>query len=872
VSGFARLGTAHETAVDIDLWGNFGPETALCQRQISRAAEQCAALTTAIRAECFAQQLSGVSCDSNATDDQIEAVHSTSRDIVAAACSTPQLQLLRYADLDDATQDVVATCRTLETSMTSGVFAPSMVGGTVAAGDLTMRQCVNAARSATDKLLRFTMRTRRRVFDRIAVRDMEPEAKHARIARADRRIKRAQSVLASRLRANCPDFDFATIYGYDIDSFLGTIAGVADCHAGGVYLQDAVRCPAPVCGNGVQEDGEECDDGNDFDGDGCRSDCLKTECDSFASTYDLIQRAIFENRGCTATACHDSTASGGLDLRADRSYENLIDVPSQTFPGSGFKRIDPGNKDDSLLWINVAAGTLPDEYTAPRRAMPIGAPPLTANEVEALRLWIEEGGASRDGTVPGTADLLQGCLPQPKPLNIEPLPPPAANEGIQLHMPAWTLPPDGEAEVCFSSYYDFTGQIPPEFLSADGLRFRYREVEIRQDPLSHHLIVDLYRGDEAPNDPVWGTYTCKGGGRAGETCDPLDLGFCGEDGDCATDPDPTTIACIGFGPQTGFSTLVGGGFAFAQEAASVFSFPENVYDELPVRGVILWNSHGFNLTNAEGALQAWVNIYFPAPDEQRFPQQQIFNVEKIFWTDQFPFFSLPKLPPFEQLEVCHHHVFRTPDDPNDGFEDPVFDGDQTLHLFELSGHMHRHGKRFQIFQGRFSCQGGTNAGEACSPFNPEMCPEGSCTENTGRDAQESLLYTNFIYNDPVVLRFDEPLRFQASAPLEDRTLTYCALYDNGAPPNVEDVKRLSTSPPAGILDVFGLSLAIGGPCSITETRCIGGPRHNQLCRGDDSFCDSAPGAGDGDCDACPLTGGFRTEDEMFILFGNFWVD
>ena len=47
---------------------------------------------------------------------------------------------------------------------------------------------------------------------------------------------------------------------------------------------------------------------------------------------------------------------------------------------------------------------------------------------------------------------------------------------------------------------------------------------------------------------------------------------------------------------------------------------------------------------------------------------------------------------------------------------------------------------------------------------------------------------------------------------------------------------------------------------------------DQPCDGDNAVCDSAAGAGDGVCDACPLTGGFRTKDEMFILFGNFWVE
>ena len=52
---------------------------------------------------------------------------------------------------------------------------------------------------------------------------------------------------------------------------------------------------------------------------------------------------------------------------------------------------------------------------------------------------------------------------------------------------------------------------------------------------------------------------------------------------------------------------------------------------------------------------------------------------------------------------------------------------------------------------------------------------------------------------------------------------------------------------------------------------MGGPRKGALCYDDDRQCDSAPGANDGVCDACPLRGGVTTEDEMFILLGAFYV-
>ena len=40
---------------------------------------------------------------------------------------------------------------------------------------------------------------------------------------------------------------------------------------------------------------------------------------------------------------------------------------------------------------------------------------------------------------------------------------------------------------------------------------------------------------------------------------------------------------------------------------------------------------------------------------------------------------------------------------------------------------------------------------------------------------------------------------------------------------------------------------------------------------DNETCDSAPGAGDGWCDACAITGGESTENEMFMLLGGYYV-
>jgi hypothetical protein len=592
----------------------------------------------------------------------------------------------------------------------------------------------------------------------------------------------------------------------------------------------------------------------------------------------------------------------------------LIDVEAVSV--EDFIRVRPGQKDASLVWVNLAAATLPDDWEAPRRAMPLGGQPLSENELEALRLWIESG-APRGGVVSGTEELLDDCLPPAEPLEIEPLPPPPAEAGVQIRMPTWTLPAQSEREVCFASYYDISDQVPPEFRGPEGNTFRFKRNEIRQTPLSHHLIVSLYEGSFEPNSPQWGPFSCRGGERDGETCDPVDTDFCGAEAFCTTEV-LTSVACIGFGPPDSGLGLNSSGFTGTQETSSVAELAPGVYREVPLKGMILWNHHAFNLTDIDGTVDAWLNFDFAAPEEQITPVGIIFNTEDIFAM------SNPGVPAFGTLEVCSIHEM-----------------DENSRLYELSSHAHRHMKRWRTFTGAFRCDGGSRRGAACDPLghgedelNPDMCPGGSCVswirEHVGdcntddsvtvdevvtgvtialgekttaacyemdgnfdeqvtvdeiltaitaalsgvpapveRDPQESLLYLSRIYNDPVQLRLEPPLAFPGpGSPANERSLTYCALYDNGLSDPAE-VKTRSTSPPPPSV------LAPGGPCTV-PTHCTEG-KVGEPCRRSlneetrNSSCDTSPDAGDGFCDACPVLGGVTTEDEMFILMGQYYV-
>ncbi|MBU6283818.1 hypothetical protein KGQ64_16370, partial [bacterium] len=189
--------------------------------------------------------------------------------------------------------------------------------------------------------------------------------------------------------------------------------------------------------------------------------CEKAQ--SFASTFDGIQQAIFEKHGCTQDLCHGSATQGSLDLRAGASWANLVEAPSRLSP---LARVWPGAKERSFLWQKLLAKSDPSVGVA-GSPMPSGRPALSADELELVRLWIYAG-APKEGTVMGTEKLLDACLPDPEPITIAPLPPPPAGKGVQLVMPEWTLPASSEHEVCFASWFDVTDQVPEEFRDSTG--------------------------------------------------------------------------------------------------------------------------------------------------------------------------------------------------------------------------------------------------------------------------------------------------------------------------------------------------------------------------------------------------------------------
>jgi hypothetical protein len=347
-------------------------------------------------------------------------------------------------------------------------------------------------------------------------------------------------------------------------------------------------------------------------------------------------------------------------------------------------------------------------------------------------------------------------------------------------------------------------------------------------------------------DAGWKNWTCLGGDQAGVPCTPGSA-ECGPRSQCTTAPE-TAVACIAyqnappelgslagaFDPE-GLTRLLSGqtpnsyNLATAQEATFRERYPTGVYSLMPVKGFVIWNNHSFNPSKTDTSVEQWMNVEFAAPEEQIYPRVQLFDASEIF--------AMGRIDAFTSKEVCNSYTIP-----------------QHARLLTLSTHTHRRGKRFRVwYPPNDVCQPGPD----CNPADREHD------------------YINRDYADPLYQRFTEPdLPAYDSPDPRDRTFRYCSLWDNGET-NPNEVRRESTKPVGetcdfldtiiGLVNGLGIDVFACG-CEPELRSCFGGPSQGMSCNGDDSVC----GEG-GICDACPAGGGITTEEEMFVLFGSYFV-
>jgi hypothetical protein len=119
----------------------------------------------------------------------------------------------------------------------------------------------------------------------------------------------------------------------------------------------------------------------------------------FTGTFDRIQKQVF-NVNCAVSGCHDSqTQANGLLLEIGAAYTQLVGATptNVTAQGLGWDRITPSDPSMSYLYHKITG----DLGVNLGSRMPLARPPLAANLIDIIRLWIEAG-APETGWVPGT--------------------------------------------------------------------------------------------------------------------------------------------------------------------------------------------------------------------------------------------------------------------------------------------------------------------------------------------------------------------------------------------------------------------------------------------------------------------------------------
>lgn len=96
--------------------------------------------------------------------------------------------------------------------------------------------------------------------------------------------------------------------------------------------------------------------------------------------FSSIQDTVF-NASCALSGCH---IAGGQspNLSQGVAYNAIVNIPSS----EGLDQIEPGDADDSYLFIKISNGP-----GISGDVMPQGSPPLSQAIQDSIRAWIENG-------------------------------------------------------------------------------------------------------------------------------------------------------------------------------------------------------------------------------------------------------------------------------------------------------------------------------------------------------------------------------------------------------------------------------------------------------------------------------------------------
>jgi hypothetical protein len=120
--------------------------------------------------------------------------------------------------------------------------------------------------------------------------------------------------------------------------------------------------------------------------------CVVTACQEWGMepgevSFSQQVQPILTDR-CAFGGCHASVSpAAGLSLSEGLAYAGTYNVPSQELPS--MDRVEPGDPDQSYL-VHKIQGTHLDVGGSGLR-MPRGQEPLSQDQIDLIRAWIEQG-------------------------------------------------------------------------------------------------------------------------------------------------------------------------------------------------------------------------------------------------------------------------------------------------------------------------------------------------------------------------------------------------------------------------------------------------------------------------------------------------
>ena len=261
------MALAHAAAVPIERWGPFLPGSVTCMRIMSQATHECFDTVLGIEQRCQDARARGNTCDAAQVDGEVTAATDAMLATVMNACAEGQLTEVGYIGFFDAEADLLNACARQAKGAVAAAYAPAVGGPT----SESAAACMAASAAYGRKAMRFILERETPVMERMATRVFAAEEKQAHVRRVESELSATRARWIIGLLQACPQFE--AVYGRSAESFLRTMKQRTDCVLSKTYVNSAVICLAQVCGNGIVEGDEQCDDGNAADADACRNDC-----------------------------------------------------------------------------------------------------------------------------------------------------------------------------------------------------------------------------------------------------------------------------------------------------------------------------------------------------------------------------------------------------------------------------------------------------------------------------------------------------------------------------------------------------------------------------------------------------------------------